>query len=216
MKKNNEIKLVIFDIGRVLIGFDFGCLVGEIKKNSSYSESYIKKKIFHSGLLEDFHRGFFSVENFFEKLSLELEISDNFDVNKFKELFLSIFFDNKGIVKILNNLRGDVCKMVISDISQFHWDNFISKQLVLRKHFPEDWQRVLSFREGVVKPNSEIYEIALKRAGIKAEEALFIDDKKENVAGFEAIGGFGFWYDCTKHSINRLLGNFKENNLLIK
>ncbi len=47
---------------------------------------------------------------------------------------------------------------------------------------------VFSFREGVVKPDPEIYKILLDRYNLSAEECVFIDDTEENVISAEKLG----------------------------
>lgn len=47
---------------------------------------------------------------------------------------------------------------------------------------------VVSGEEKMIKPAPEFYEILLSRYGLKAEECLFIDDNKTNVAAAEALG----------------------------
>jgi epoxide hydrolase-like predicted phosphatase len=46
----------------------------------------------------------------------------------------------------------------------------------------------LSCEEGVMKPDPRIFQVALGRAGVKPEEALFVDDFIENVEGARAVG----------------------------
>jgi putative hydrolase of the HAD superfamily len=41
---------------------------------------------------------------------------------------------------------------------------------------------------GFAKPSAEIFQAALKAAGIEANEAIFIDDSLSNVQGAEALG----------------------------
>ncbi|MBN2736555.1 MAG: HAD family phosphatase [Spirochaetales bacterium] len=47
---------------------------------------------------------------------------------------------------------------------------------------------VLSYKLGVTKPNEEIFDYCLGKMGIKAEEALFIDDNPKNIFGASRIG----------------------------
>jgi epoxide hydrolase-like predicted phosphatase len=47
---------------------------------------------------------------------------------------------------------------------------------------------VFSCIEGIRKPEKGIYEITLIRLGVKPKEAIFIDDKRDNVNGAEKIG----------------------------
>lgn len=47
---------------------------------------------------------------------------------------------------------------------------------------------ILSFREKITKPDPGIYELLLKRYGLKAEESVFLDDTPRNVEGAKAVG----------------------------
>lgn len=47
---------------------------------------------------------------------------------------------------------------------------------------------VVSADEGVTKPDIRIYEIFLRRFGLKPEECLFIDDREDNAEGARAAG----------------------------
>lgn len=47
---------------------------------------------------------------------------------------------------------------------------------------------VVSGREGLVKPQREIFDLLLTRHGLAAERTLFIDDAPHNVAGARAAG----------------------------
>ncbi|MEU9719607.1 HAD-IA family hydrolase [Streptomyces sp. NPDC047976] len=53
---------------------------------------------------------------------------------------------------------------------------------------------VSSAREGVAKPDREIYAIAAERAGAAPERCLFVDDRLENVEAAEAFGMTGVHY----------------------
>jgi epoxide hydrolase-like predicted phosphatase len=47
---------------------------------------------------------------------------------------------------------------------------------------------VFSCDEGIVKPNEQIYRVTLERLGVAANQAVFVDDKKENIEGAEKLG----------------------------
>ncbi|MEM1134413.1 MAG: HAD family phosphatase [Bacteroidota bacterium] len=47
---------------------------------------------------------------------------------------------------------------------------------------------LVSGEEKLIKPDPEIYQLALQRFGIKAEESIFIDDSKKNVIAAEQLG----------------------------
>lgn len=50
---------------------------------------------------------------------------------------------------------------------------------------------VFSFREGIAKPDPEIYRRLLKRYDLKPEECVFIDDTEENVFSAQKLGMAG-------------------------
>ncbi len=53
---------------------------------------------------------------------------------------------------------------------------------------------VFSCVEKVVKPDSAIYKRALKRLACKPSQAIFIDDRHENIVGAQSIGMQGIVY----------------------
>ncbi|MBR5443116.1 MAG: HAD family phosphatase [Paludibacteraceae bacterium] len=56
---------------------------------------------------------------------------------------------------------------------------------------------VMSGEELIAKPDLRIYKILLERYGLKAEECVFIDDRKENIIAGEQVGIRGIIFeDC--------------------
>src|SRR5512142_632228 len=47
---------------------------------------------------------------------------------------------------------------------------------------------MFSAEEGMAKPDPHFYQLMLDRLGVKAEEAIFVDDFIENVVGARALG----------------------------
>ena len=63
---------------------------------------------------------------------------------------------------------------------------------------------VYSFREGIVKPDPEIYKILLRKYKLKAEECVFIDDTEENVLSAEKLGITGIVFTGYEEAVSRL------------
>ena len=56
---------------------------------------------------------------------------------------------------------------------------------------------VMSGEELIAKPDLRIYKILLERYGLKADECVFIDDRKENIKAGEQVGIRGIIFeDC--------------------
>lgn len=56
---------------------------------------------------------------------------------------------------------------------------------------------VVSGTEKLVKPDPAIYHLALNRFGLKPDEALFVDDRQDNVDAAAAVGMHGVLFTDT-------------------
>ena len=70
---------------------------------------------------------------------------------------------------------------------------------------------VISGVEHVMKPDSKIFELALQRFDIKAEETAFIDDNPNNVAGANALGITGILFEG-KEKLEKVLNAYYMSN----
>lgn len=82
---------------------------------------------------------------------------------------------------------ADVPLFVITNFGHEFWQDFHPTQPVFG-HFRDI---LVSGTEKLAKPDPAIYRLALERFGLAAEEALFIDDRADNIAGAESIGVAG-------------------------
>jgi 2-haloacid dehalogenase len=68
-------------------------------------------------------------------------------------------------------------------------------------------QILVSGDEKLVKPDAAIYRLALSRFGVDARDAVFVDDRADNVAGAEAVGMTGLVFtdaDALRRSLRAL------------
>ena len=73
---------------------------------------------------------------------------------------------------------------VISNFGHEFWQDFHPTQPIFG-HFRDI---LVSGTEKLAKPDPAIYRLALERFGLRADEALFIDDRADNIAGAESVG----------------------------
>ena len=67
-------------------------------------------------------------------------------------------------------------------------------------------QQIFSSEVHLLKPEPEIYRLALDRLGVEANEAVFIDDRQENVDGALAVGMHAILYKSRAQVIKELDG----------
>lgn len=62
-------------------------------------------------------------------------------------------------------------------------------KVIKKLGYEEDFdETVYSCEVGLIKPDEKIYQIMLKKLRVKAEEAVFIDDKEINIEGAKKVG----------------------------
>ena len=73
----------------------------------------------------------------------------------------------------------------ITNFSHEFWPPFRAREAAVFDRFRDI---VVSGEEKLVKPDAAIYRLALDRFGLRAGNAVFVDDSEANVAGAAAVG----------------------------
>ncbi len=63
---------------------------------------------------------------------------------------------------------------------------------------------VLSYREKLIKPNPEIYDLLINRYGLISEQCVFLDDKQENIDGAKRTGMHGIVFTTKDAAVREL------------
>jgi glucose-1-phosphatase len=176
-------QLIIFDLGNVLVDFDFKKVVTRLKEHSPHDEKEIKTYFSQTALWDRFERGQVSPEDFFAALKKDLQL-DTLEFQAFIPAWNDIFVEKPDTVSILNRLRGRYKLAMISNVNKMHWDH------ILAGHAFMEWfdHRVASYEVGHRKPDREIYQLTLDRFNVPASRAIFIDDLHVNVAAAQSLG----------------------------
>lgn len=96
------------------------------------------------------------------------------------------------MIELVDELAAaDVPLYAITNFSHEFWPRFVATAPVFR-HFRDI---VVSGDERLVKPDPQIFAVAMKRFGISPGDALFIDDRGDNVAAAQAAGFVGHPFD---------------------
>ena len=84
--------------------------------------------------------------------------------------------------------RAGVPLFAITNFSAEFWEPFRIREAALFDRFRNI---VVSGAEQMVKPDPAIFALAMARFGLKPGEALFVDDRAENIAAGETAGLIG-------------------------
>jgi len=97
----------------------------------------------------------------------------------------------EGTFEIASDIRRDYPDVPILGITNFStetWPRLLELHPIFKDFFDDV---VISGAEKMVKPDPEIYQLAIDRFKIEPGKAVFIDDKKENISAAQDAGFIG-------------------------
>jgi len=197
---DGEIKTVIFDIGNVLVNFDWKAF---IKTHGGYDDEMSARigraSCENRPAWDEFDIGIKSLT----------EIVDGF-VAADPEIETEIrktFTDLKGIVTRreeaipwIEAVKAAGYKvLVLSNYSSYALDNPDAMEFL--DHVDGG---ILSYRDHLIKPDPAIYKLLMSRYDLKPEECVFIDDTEKNIEAAKALGMHGIVYKSYEQVVANL------------
>ncbi len=165
------LKAIIFDLGNVIVPFDFRRAYARLEPLSKYSTDEIRSRLRATGLVQRFETGQVDPRHFVQEFSAALNIEISYD--QFCELWSCIFLPETLIPEsLLVSLAGRHRLLLLSNTNAIHF-SMVRANYPLLRHFHD---AVLSHEVGVAKPSPQIYQEAIRRAGCEPRECFFTDD----------------------------------------
>lgn len=182
-------RAVIFDVGKVLYDWSPRYLYAKIFKERGIGDDAALDSFLRDVLTTDWHFQHDAGRPFAET-SAELigAFPEHADlIAAWGPRYLESIGDPMpGMPALVEELdAADVPLFAITNFSGEFWRPFRAREAWLFDRFQGI---VVSGDEKLVKPAAAIYRLALDRFGLRAEEAVFVDDSRANVDGAIAIG----------------------------
>jgi len=182
-RDRTPIKTVIFDLGRVIVPFDFKRGYARLSPLCGIPVAEIPGRIAATKLVERFESGGIAPRDFVNQLSAHLGFETTYD--GFREIWSSIFLPETLIPEaMLEGIARRYRLLLLSNTNALHFEMLQANYPLLR-HFH---RYVLSHEVGAMKPAPLIYQKAIEAAHCLPEECFFTDDIPENVAAARAQG----------------------------
>jgi glucose-1-phosphatase len=177
------IKTVIFDLGKVIVPFDFKRGYRAISQMCQYTPEEIPKRIGSTDLVTRFECGQVPPRQFVSELCGILDL--NMDYAHFCRIWSSIFLPETLIPEsLLEGIGKRRRLLLLSNTNAIHFE-MIRENYPLLRHFHDF---VLSYEVGAMKPSPRIYSEAIARAQCQPAECFFTDDIPEYVEAARAAG----------------------------
>lgn len=176
-------KALIFDLGGVIVPFDFKRAYARLAPLCGYPAAEIPKRIASTDLVTRFETGQIEPEPFVEEL-LDI-IGVRLTYPEFCDLWTAIFLPGPIIPESLfRELRERYRLVLLSNTNAIHY-RMLTGDYPLLDHFHA---KVLSFEVKAMKPNPLIYREAIAQAGCLPGECFFTDDVLPYVEGARREG----------------------------
>ena len=191
-----EPKVVVFDLGKVLVDFDYGIAARNLAAMSRMPAEKLQPLIEKSSLLVQFETGHTNRDQFFRQVCDATGFCE--DQAKFNLLFADIFSPIEPMIDFHTRLRKAKVPTYIfsntNDLAVAH----------IRSRFPffSNFDGyILSYESGAMKPDRKIYDVVERATGRRAEEICYIDDRLENIETGRAMGWQAIWHKSPEQTI---------------
>ena len=185
MKKNTNIKNVIFDLGGVLVDWNPDKVFIKVFEGDKQKMEYFYAEVCTQEWNENQDAGYPMAKATEERVSLFPEFEKEIRMYYYR---LDEMLGNQiqGTVDILKKLTNSPEYKVVA---LTNWSHETFPKAIKKFEFLQWFEGILvSGVEKTRKPFTEIYELTLNRFDLKAEESLFIDDNLRNVEAARALG----------------------------
>jgi 2-haloacid dehalogenase len=185
MKKNTNIKNVIFDLGGVLVDWNPDKVFIKVFEGDKQKMEYFYAEVCTQEWNENQDAGYPMAKATEERVALfpEFEKEIRMYYDRWDEMLGNQI---QGTVDILKKLTNSPEYKVVA---LTNWSHETFPKAIKKFEFLQWFEGVLvSGVEKTRKPFPEIYELTLNRFDLKAKESLFIDDNLRNVEAARALG----------------------------
>jgi putative hydrolase of the HAD superfamily len=164
-------KAILFDLGRVLIHFDFRRGYRALEGLCPYEAEEIPRRLAGTGLVERFETGLVEPRDFVDQICQTLDMKVDYD--QFRVIWSSIFTEVLIPESMLEGLKRRYRLVLVSNTNALHFEMIRETYAHLLRHFDD---LVLSYEVRAMKPQPEIFQAAVEVAGCPPGECFYTDD----------------------------------------
>jgi HAD superfamily hydrolase (TIGR01509 family) len=174
---------VVFDLGKVLLDFDYAILARRMAPRSRLDEAGLLRLVNQSPLLLRYETGGLSTAGFFD----EIRRGSGFDgsMEEFTQFFADIFTPIEPMILLHARLRErGVPTYIFSNTNEIA----IAHIRQMFPFFAGFTGYILSHEHRAMKPDAPLYLAVERASGFCGADLLYIDDRAENVEAGAARG----------------------------
>jgi glucose-1-phosphatase len=178
-----KIEALLFDLGKVLIDFNFETGVQALHASCAISRDRFEEVLWDETWIRRYERGEISTDEFHEYLCRSASLT--MPLPEFRRTWSSVFLPDLIVSEeLIASLKKRYPLILVSNTNEAHFD-YIHSTYRIVDYFD---RYVLSYQVGSLKPDKKIFEQAIAAAQFPAEALFFVDDREENIAAARQLG----------------------------
>lgn len=175
--------VVIFDLGKVLVDFDYSIAAQRIAAHGTMTLRAIGEYINQSRLFVQYELGTVTTEEFCAEICRVSGYRGT--PAEFGACFGDIFVPIEPMIQLQAALRQrGLPAFIFSNTNELAAEH-------IRRNFPFYGNfdgYILSYQHGAMKPDAPLYEVVERASARRGAEILYLDDRPENIAAGAARG----------------------------
>lgn len=190
LKKLNEIKNIVFDLGGVVLNIDFALTIDAFVNLGVKDFAQLYEKSHQDPIFDKLDKGLINPEEFRNEIRkiLKLDLTDSQIDSAWNAILLDFPPEN---IRLLSELKKSHRNFLLSNTNAIHYPVYTE---TLHNNFGIADLSMLfektyfSFQVGLRKPDKEIFELLLNENKLIPEQTLFIDDSLPNIETASKLG----------------------------
>jgi putative hydrolase of the HAD superfamily len=189
MAASLPIRAAVFDVGMVLLRFDFSRTTRRLAPRCSVPVERMAAAVWEGGLVDEYDRGRITCRAFAAEAARRIAFLGT--PSELLDAWSDIFEPNPAMFERVRRWKARGLPLfLLSNTCEAHVRFFTGRWDVFR----EFAGAVYSCRVGALKPEPAIYRALLEGHGVDPSSAVFIDDRAENIAAARRLGMAGIEY----------------------
>ncbi len=194
-----KLKTLYFDLGNVLVFFSLSKMFQQMGKCTGMTPVEVKHLLFETNLRELYEKGLIHTQDLYR--AFQNRTTKSFTLAEFTHAFCDIFTPNTELWEWIGELKQKGLRLILlSNTSEGHFD-YSSAHFPVLNLFDH---KVLSYKEGVWKPDPKIFQKALEHANCAPNECFYTDDVPEFIESAKKVGLPGAVFTTTEKLKNDL------------
>ena len=182
--------LIVFDLGKVLVDFDYSIAARRIAARGTMTIQEIAQYINQSSLFVQYQSGALTTQQFYAEICRVTGFRGS--LAEFSECFADIFVPIEPMVQLQATLRQrGLPAYIFSNTNELAAEH-------IRRSFPFYANfdgYVLSYQHGAMKPDGRLYEVVEGQSARRGAAILYLDDRRRMSPPARRAAG---WLSCMK------------------